>query len=99
MPSTMRLYNNPSMGNSNTSVRGRGASNAGAPLEVMFDLQRLGSGDKAEWDRFVRRAGPLIYAAVLRRLAPAGRSGDAQDVAQEVFLRLARRDRPLAGYD
>jgi RNA polymerase sigma-70 factor (ECF subfamily) len=65
----------------------------------MFDLQRLASGDKGEWDRFVRRAGPLIYAAVLRRLAAAGRSGDAEDVAQEVFLRLARRDRPLAGYD
>ena|SRR6185312_8669295 len=87
------------MGNSNASQWGGGASRGGAPLEVMFDLQRLASGDKAEWDRFVRRAGPLIYAAVLRRLAVAGRSGDAEDVAQEVFLRLARRDRPLAGYD
>src|SRR5262245_50851913 len=87
------------MGNSNASRWGGGASSAGAPLEAMLDLRRLASGDRPEWDRFVRRAGPLLYAAVLRRLAAAGRSGDAEDVVQEVFLRLARPDRPLAGYD
>ena len=69
------------------------------PLERAVDLARLRSGDKAEWDRFVRRAGPVIYAAVLRRLGPAGAAGEAEDVAQEVFARLCRRDRPLAGYD
>jgi RNA polymerase sigma-70 factor (ECF subfamily) len=69
------------------------------PLERAVDLARLKSGDKGEWDRFVRRAGPVIYAAVLRRLAPAGATAEAEDVAQDVFARLCRRDRPLAGYD
>jgi RNA polymerase sigma factor (sigma-70 family) len=72
---------------------------AAPPLERAVDLARLKSGDKAEWDRFVRRAGPVIYAAVLRRLAMAGATAEAEDVAQEVFARLCRRDRPLAGYD
>lgn len=78
----------------------KGALLPGAPpLERAVDLARLRSGDKPEWDRFVRRAGPVIYAAVLRRLAPAGAAGEAEDVAQEVFARLCRPDRPLAGYD
>ncbi len=76
-----------------------GRRGAAAPLERAVDLARLKSGDRSEWDRFVRRAGPVIYAAVLRRLAPAGRAGDAEDVAQEVFARLCRPERPLAGYD
>jgi RNA polymerase sigma-70 factor (ECF subfamily) len=69
------------------------------PLERAVDLARLKAGDKFEWDRFVKRAGPVVFAAVLRRLAPAGATADAEDVAQEVFARLCRRDRPLAGYD
>jgi RNA polymerase sigma factor (sigma-70 family) len=78
----------------------KGGLHPGAPpLERAVDLARLRSGDKSEWDRFVRRAGPVIYAAVLRRLGPAGAAGEAEDVAQEVFARLCRRDRPLAGYD
>ena len=80
-----------------------GAANAtepaAPPLERAVDLARLKSGDKTEWDRFVRRAGPVIYAAVLRRLAPAGAAADAEDVAQDVFARLCRPDRLLAGYD
>jgi RNA polymerase sigma factor (sigma-70 family) len=72
---------------------------AAPPLERAVDLARLRAGEKAEWDRFVRRAGPVIHAAVLRRLASAGAVADAEDVAQEVFARLCRRDRPLAGYD
>jgi RNA polymerase sigma factor (sigma-70 family) len=78
---------------------GNATGPAAPPLERAVDLARLKSGDRTEWDRFVRRAGPVIYAAVLRRLAPAGAAADAEDVAQEVFARLCRRDRPLAGYD
>ncbi|HXV23364.1 MAG TPA: sigma-70 family RNA polymerase sigma factor [Alphaproteobacteria bacterium] len=77
----------------------RGLRPDATPLERAVDLTRLASGDKIEWDRFVRRAGPVIYAALLRRLAPAGAAADADDVAQEVFLRLCKPDRPLAGYD
>ncbi len=77
----------------------RGLQPGASPLERVVDLTRLASGDKTEWDRIVRRAGPVIYAAILRRLAPAGAAADAEDVAQEVFLRLCKRDRPLAGYD
>lgn len=92
-------YNNTGMKRSVAWRGGAGAPGGAGPLERVLDLARLKGGDKSEWDRFVRRAGPVIYAAVLRRLAPAGIAGDAEDVAQEVFVRLCRPDRPLAGYD
>ena len=58
-----------------------------------FDgLDRLVAGDKASWDRFVVRFAPVIFAAVRRKLVPAGRSEDAEDVAQDVFIRLCARD-------
>jgi RNA polymerase sigma-70 factor (ECF subfamily) len=64
------------------------------------DLDRLLDGNKPAWDRFVGRYAPVIYAAVHRRLGPAGRSGDAEDVAQDVFVRLCARDfRLLRSYD
>jgi RNA polymerase sigma-70 factor (ECF subfamily) len=64
------------------------------------DLDRLLCGDKAAWDRFVGRFAPVIFAAVHRRLGPAGRGGDAEDVAQDVFVRLCARDfRLLRSYD
>jgi RNA polymerase sigma factor (sigma-70 family) len=64
------------------------------------DLDRLLDGDKPAWDRFVGRYAPVIFAAVHRRLGPAGRSGDAEDVAQDVFVRLCARDfRLLRSYD
>ncbi|MGF1610034.1 MAG: RNA polymerase sigma factor [Kiloniellales bacterium] len=63
-------------------------------------LERLLTGDKAAWDRFVARYAPVIYAAIQRRLVPAGRTGEAEDVAQEVFLRLCKADfKLLRGYD
>ena len=100
MTTALLSYNSVSMGNPDPSPAAPEASRPPAPpLERAVDLARLRSGDKGEWDRFVRRAGPVIYAAVLRRLAPAGRSGDAEDVAQEVFVRLCRGERRLAGYD
>ncbi len=64
------------------------------------DLDRLLDGDKPAWDRFVGRYAPVIFAAVHRRLGPSGRSGDAEDVAQDVFVRLCARDfRLLRNYD
>ena len=64
------------------------------------DLDRLLDGDKPAWNRFVGRYAPVIFAAVHRRLGPAGRSGDAEDVAQDVFVRLCARDfRLLRNYD
>lgn len=63
-------------------------------------LEPLLAGDKGAWDRFVARYAPVIYAAIHRRLAPAGRSDEAEDVAQDVFVRLCQRDyKLLRGYD
>src|SRR3546814_4419182 len=56
------------------------------------DLQALLPGDKAAWDRFVTRHAAVIFAAVRpRRLVPAGRTADAEDVVQDVFVRLCQR--------
>ena len=64
------------------------------------NLEPLLAGDKAAWDRFVARYAPVIYAAVRRRLVTAGRVDDADDVAQDVFLKICNRDfKLLRGYD
>ena len=64
------------------------------------DFTRLFEGDKAAWDRFVQRFSPVIFAAARRRLVPAGRADDAEDVAQDVFMKLCARDyRLLRTYD
>jgi len=66
---------------------------AGRP--VTFDpagLERLIAGDKGAWDRFVARHARVIYGAARRRLVPAGRAGDADDVVQDVFVKLCARD-------
>jgi RNA polymerase sigma-70 factor (ECF subfamily) len=64
------------------------------------DLKTLTSRSKASWDRFVRDHAALIFAAVRRKLVPAGRSQDAEDVAQEVFIRLVKNDyRLLKSFD
>jgi RNA polymerase sigma-70 factor (ECF subfamily) len=65
----------------------------GAAASEQFDgLDRLIVGDKAAWDRFVTRFAPVIFAAIRRKLVPAGRGEDAEDVAQDVFIRLCARD-------
>src|SRR3546814_2267465 len=64
------------------------------------DLQALLAGDKAAWDRFVARYAAVIFAAVRRRLVPAGRTANAEDVVQDVFVRLCQHDfRLLRRYD
>ena len=70
------------------------------PDENFSQLQQLLAGDKAAWDAFVARHAAVIYAAVHRRLTPAGRNGDADDVAQDVFVKLCNRDfHLLRNYD
>jgi RNA polymerase sigma-70 factor (ECF subfamily) len=73
----------------------------GAAVSGQFDgLDRLIAGDKAAWGRFVTRFAPVIFAAVRRKLGPAGRGEDAEDVAQDVFIRLCARDfRLIRNYD
>ncbi len=64
------------------------------------DLEALLEGDKAAWDRFVARHAGVIFAAVRRRLVPAGRTADAEDVVQDVFVKLCPHDfRLLRSYD
>ena len=64
-------------------------------------LASLLGGDKAAWDQFVARFAPVIYAAIRRAFAAAGWPfDDAEDVFQDVFLRLSRNDfRLLHNYD
>lgn len=64
------------------------------------DLEALLRGERAAWDRFVTRHAGVIFAAVRRRLVPAGRVADAEDVVQDVFVRLCQHDfRLLRSYD
>jgi RNA polymerase sigma factor (sigma-70 family) len=62
----------------------------GADLTVeQADLASLVEGNKAAWDSFVARFAGLIVAAVRR---VAGPTGDVEDIAQEVFVRLCKDD-------
>ena len=64
------------------------------------DLAALLDGNKAAWDRFVARHAAVIFAAVRRRLVPAGRSSDAEGVVQDVFVKLCQHDfKVLRSYD
>lgn len=63
-----------------------------------FDLQKCITGDAVEWSRFVRFAAPLVLAVARR--AARGALGDAEDDAQEVFVRLVREEfRLLRAFD
>ncbi len=64
------------------------------------DLEPLLAGEKPAWDRFVARYSRVVYAAVQRRLGPAGRQEEVADVVQEVFLRLCEDNfRRLGSFD
>jgi RNA polymerase sigma factor (sigma-70 family) len=61
------------------------------------DLDALTRGEKGAWDAFVRRYAGLIMAAV-RGVAQDG--AEAEDLAQEVFIRLCKDGfRLLKTYD
>lgn len=64
-------------------------------------LSALLQGDKSAWDAFIERHAGVIYAAIRRAYAAAGRPlDDAEDLFQDVFMRLAANDyRLLRRYD
>ena len=66
-------------------------------------LAKCLKGDKQAWDAFVDRYAPVIFSAVLRTLRGRGAPGasqTAEDLAQDVFLRLIKDDlRLLRTYD
>jgi RNA polymerase sigma factor (sigma-70 family) len=65
--------------------------------EVSIELAALTRGEKGAWDAFVRRYAGLVIAAV-RGVASDG--GEAEDLAQEVFIRLCKDGyRLLKTYD
>jgi len=55
----------------------------------MLDLPACLRGEKGGWDAFVAEAAPIVLAAI-RRTLPANSPDTAEDLAQEVFLRLVR---------
>ena len=62
--------------------------------------EALAEGAPGAWSRFVARFAGVVYAAVQRRLIPAGRGEEVDDVVQEVYLRLCKADfRLLKSYD
>jgi RNA polymerase sigma factor (sigma-70 family) len=61
------------------------------------DLDRLLRGEKGAWSSFVRRYAGLVVAAVR---GVAHETGEVEDLAQDVFLRLCKDDfRLLRTYD
>ena len=69
----------------------------------MLDLAGCLRGEKRAWDAFVERAAPVIFAAVqrvLRARTPKAYQHLAEDLAQDVFLRLVKDGfRLLRTYD
>jgi len=67
------------------------------------DIARLLQGDKDEWDEFVDRFTPVIWAAVKGSIfAHAGsvNEEDVRELVQSVFVRLVAREfRLLRTYD
>ena len=65
-------------------------------------LSKCLRGDKWAWDAFVDRYGPAILSAVrhLLRLRSNAEQSVAEDISQDVFLRLVKNDfRLLRSYD
>ena len=60
--------------------------------EGLETIGALIAGHSDAWGRFVRNHARVIYAAVQRRLLPAGCGDEVDDVAQDVFVRLCKSD-------
>ena len=69
----------------------------------MVDLTACLRGEKRAWDAFVAQVAPIILAAVRRTLISHSHRADkglAEDIAQDVFVRLVEDDfRLLRRYD
>jgi RNA polymerase sigma-70 factor (ECF subfamily) len=64
------------------------------------EIEGLLNGQRGAWRAFLRRYAPVIYAAINKRLMPAGRVAEAEDVAQDIFVKICANDfRLLRGYD
>ncbi len=60
----------------------------------------LASGERGAWNAFVGRFAGVVYAAVQRRLIPAGRVDEVDDAVQEVYVKLCKAEfRLLKSYD
>ena len=78
----------------------RPESGSRCDAELAETIGALIAGDSRAWGRFVRDHARVIYAAVQRRLLPAGCGGEVEDVAQDVFVRLCKSDfKLLRRYD
>ena len=60
--------------------------------KLLAELDGLLQGNKRAWDRFVADHAAVIYAAVRRKLASSSYLDEAEDVVQEVFVKLCRND-------
>ena len=78
----------------------RAAKNAAKNAGDLALAEALTGGERGAWHHFVRQFAGIVYAAVQRRLIPAGRGDEVEDVVQEVYVRLCKADfRLLRSYD
>lgn len=64
------------------------------------EIARLLAGERGAWEGFLQRYAPVIYAAVRKRLLPAGRDSEVDDVTQDVFVKICANDfRLLRSFD
>jgi RNA polymerase sigma factor (sigma-70 family) len=76
------------------------AKNAEKNADDLALVRALSAGGSGAWAEFVARFSGVVFAAVQRRLIPAGRAEEVEDVVQEVFVRLCKADyRLLKSYD
>jgi RNA polymerase sigma-70 factor (ECF subfamily) len=83
-----------------THVAKTAAKNAAKNAGDLALAEALTGGERGAWQHFVRQFAGIVYAAVQRRLIPAGRGDEVEDVVQEVYVRLCKADfRLLRSYD
>jgi RNA polymerase sigma-70 factor (ECF subfamily) len=74
--------------------------NAPKNAEDFALVAALAAGERGAWNAFVGRFAGVVYAAVQRRLIPAGRVDEVDDAVQEVYVKLCKAEfRLLKSYD